>query len=370
VPARRAVNLAASVLLCSLLFAPRSRGSAEPASPPCPPSPAIAQLTWAPKETIRRFAPGSDNFPLTWADDDALYTTFGDGRGFQPLLPTKLSLGFARITGSPDNFTAANVRSPTGEQLGDGRRGPKGWGLLCVNGVLYLWTGHADRNGAQAQLAWSKDHAKTWTFADWKFPEFGLIGFVNHGRDNASAPDDFAYAYSHDHPRADTPADQFILMRVPDDRITDRTAYEFFTGLDAGGNPTWSPDGSRRRPVFEHEEACLRSAMTYNPGIKRYLWWQHVPRPPGPPTAATPASKAASASTTPQPRGAPGPPFTSPTCGTSAPANTATSPPSGSAPTASPSTSSSPATTNSPSARRSSRSRGNPESGITSTGGW
>jgi hypothetical protein len=283
VPARRAVNLAASVLLCSLLFAPRSRGSAEPASPPCPPSPAIAQLTWAPKETIRRFAPGSDNFPLTWADDDALYTTFGDGRGFQPLLPTKLSLGFARITGSPDNFTAANVRSPTGEQLGDGRRGPKGWGLLCVNGVLYLWTGHADRNGAQAQLAWSKDHAKTWTFADWKFPEFGLIGFVNHGRDNASAPDDFAYAYSHDHPRADTPADQFILMRVPDDRITDRTAYEFFTGLDAGGNPTWSPDGSRRRPVFEHEEACLRSAMTYNPGIKRYLWWQHVPRPPGSP---------------------------------------------------------------------------------------
>jgi hypothetical protein len=126
----------------------------------------------------------------------------------------KLSLGFARITGTPDNFTGVNVRSDA-EQLGQGRAGKKGWGILCVEGVLYLWLGHANNKGATAQLAWSRDHAKTWTFGDWTFAEFGLMGFVNFGRNYAGARDEFVYAYSHDGPHADTPADRFILMRVP-----------------------------------------------------------------------------------------------------------------------------------------------------------
>jgi hypothetical protein len=33
--------------------------------------------------------------------------------------------------------------------------------------------------------------------------------------------------------------------------------------------------------VFEHRDACLRSAMTYNAGVERYLWWQAIPQPPG-----------------------------------------------------------------------------------------
>jgi hypothetical protein len=52
------------------------------ATPPYPSSPLIAGIEWAPLETIVRRAKGSDNFPLTWSDDDALYTTFGDGWGY------------------------------------------------------------------------------------------------------------------------------------------------------------------------------------------------------------------------------------------------------------------------------------------------
>ena len=40
------------------------------AAPLPPKSPAIESLTWAPKNTIIRKANGSDNWPLTWADDD------------------------------------------------------------------------------------------------------------------------------------------------------------------------------------------------------------------------------------------------------------------------------------------------------------
>jgi hypothetical protein len=33
--------------------------------------------------------------------------------------------------------------------------------------------------------------------------------------------------------------------------------------------------------VFKHPGSCLRSAMTWSPAIKRYLWWQQIPAPPG-----------------------------------------------------------------------------------------
>lgn len=258
-----------------------SSAQGQSSAAPCPPSPVIAGIHWAPLETIVRRARGSDNFPLTWSDDDALYTTYGDGFGFEPFVPAKLSLGLARITGMPEDLRGVNLRSNSIEQFGDGRKGRKGWGLLSVKGVLYLWMGHADRNGGQAQLAWSKDHGATWSYADWRFEEFGLVGFVNFGKDYARARDAFVYSYSHDGSRADTPADRFILMRAHQDRIARREAWEFFVRRDEDGLPVWSQDIRRRGAVFEHRDACLRSAITYNAGIRRYLWWQAIPQPPG-----------------------------------------------------------------------------------------
>ena len=207
--------------------------------------------------------------------DDALYTTWGDGTGFPPKVEKKLSLGFARVTGTPDDFTGVNVRSEA-EQLGDGRKGKKGWGLLSVEGTLYLWVGHADKNGSMAQLAWSEDHARTWTFADWKFDEFGLVGFVNYGKDYQGGRDSYVYCYSHDGPRADTPADRFVLMRVPKGKLTERAAWEFLERVDGV-----AADVRRRGAVFENPDGCLRSSMTYCSGLRRYLWWQQVPQPKG-----------------------------------------------------------------------------------------
>jgi hypothetical protein len=238
----------------------------------------IASIEWAPADTILRAARDGDNWPVTWADDDALYTTWGDGTGFLPKVERKLSCGFARITGGPSDFRGANIRSEA-EQLGSGRLGKKGWGILSVGGTLYLWLGHADKNGAAAQLAWSRDRARTWTFADWQFAEFGLMGFVNFGRDYAGARDDFVYCYSHDGSRADTPSDRFVLLRVPRDRLTERETWEFFVGDDAEGEPVWTGDIRRRGAIFTNPDGCLRSAMTYNSGLKRYLWWQQVPQP-------------------------------------------------------------------------------------------
>lgn len=180
----------------------------------------------------------------------------------------------------PPDFRGENIRS-SAEQLGQGRDGLKGWGLLAIDDTLYLWFGHADHKGGRAQLAWSRDRAVTWTFAAWQFAEFGLVGFVNYGRAYAGARDDFVYMYSHDSPLADTPADRFILMRAPKSRVAERAAYEFFAGRAAAGTPQWTHDIARRVAVFENRDGCLRSAMTYNAGLRRYLWWQHIPQPPG-----------------------------------------------------------------------------------------
>ena len=131
-----------------------------------------------------RKAHDSDNWPLTWADDDHLYTAYGDGTGFVPKVPEKLSLGLARIEGGPDDFLGINIRSPTCERKGNGKNGLKASGLLMVDGILYLWA----RNAGNAQLAWSSDHGLTWTWADWKFTtSFGCPTFLNFGRNYAGA---------------------------------------------------------------------------------------------------------------------------------------------------------------------------------------
>jgi CubicO group peptidase (beta-lactamase class C family) len=242
--------------------------------PPYPPSPVIKAVKWAPAGTIVRKAKGSDNWPLTWADDGHLYTAYGDGNGFEPGIPDKLSLGFARIEGGPADFAGVNLRSTSGERRGDGRAGKKASGMLMVDGVLYLWA----RNAGNAQLARSSDHGRTWQWSDWRLTaSFGCPTFLNFGRDYDGARDDYVYIYSHDNSDAYQAADRMVLARVPRGRIGDRAAYEFFEGRDGRNRPVWTRDIARRGAVFTHRGRCYRSGISYDAGLKRYLWCQVLP---------------------------------------------------------------------------------------------
>jgi CubicO group peptidase (beta-lactamase class C family) len=235
---------------------------------PYPPSPVIKAVAWADEKNIVRHAPGSDNWPITWGDDDALYTAYGDGNGFKPFVPEKLSLGFARVKGSPVGIAGENIRSGTGEQKGDGPSGRKASGLLMIDGTLFMWA----RNAGNSQLAWSTDHAKTWEWSDWKFTEsFGCPMFLNFGRDYAGARDNFVYVYSPDVNTAYQPADHLVLARVPKERIRERDAYEFFVRVEPNGEVVWSHDIANRGAVFSNPGAVCRSHVTYHPALKRYL---------------------------------------------------------------------------------------------------
>jgi CubicO group peptidase (beta-lactamase class C family) len=233
-------------------------------------SPLIKTIEWAPPQTIIRLAKGSDNWPLTWADDDALYTAYGDGNGFEPLVKTKLSLGLAKVSGAPPEIRGVNIRSETAEAIGEGKQGRKASGILCVDGVLYLLV----RNATNSQLGWSADHGTTWTWADWRFTEsFGCPTFLNFGKNYAGARDKYVHVYSHDNDSAYKRADRFVLARVPKEQLRERDAWEFFVRLD-GNVPEWTRDIRQRGAVFENPGACYRSGISYNAPLKRYLWCQ------------------------------------------------------------------------------------------------
>jgi hypothetical protein len=241
---------------------------------PYPASEIIKGVEWAPPAKIVRKAAGSDNWPITWADDGHLYTAYGDGRGFTPQVDKKLSLGFAKIIGGPADFRGVNIRSETGERTGEGANGPKASGMICINGILYMLV----RNVGNSQVAWSDDHAATWNWCDWKFEtSFGAPTFLNFGANYAGRLDDFVYIYSPDSDSAYVPAGRMVLARVPLDALRERRAYEFLKSFDEFGRPVWTPHIRDRGAVFINPQRCWRSGISYNAGLKRYLWCQVLP---------------------------------------------------------------------------------------------
>jgi hypothetical protein len=253
-----------------------SRQQSQIVAAPYPQSSVIARIEWAPAREIIRLAPGSDTWPLTWADDGHLYTAYGDGWGFEPKIEKKVSLGLARVEGFPPEIRGVNLRSGI-EEPGAGPRGRKASGMLMVDGTLYMFLRNADRQGQRSRVVWSADRGKTWSEADWTFETFGYPTFLNFGQNYAGARDAFVYVVSHDNPSAYEAADRFILMRVPKGRIHERNAYEFFVKRDGQNRPVWTRRIDERGAVFEHAGRCYRSGISYNAGLRRYLWTQIVP---------------------------------------------------------------------------------------------
>lgn len=234
---------------------------------PAPPSPLIAGIRFAPADSIVCSAMDSDNWPITWGNDGRLYTAYGDGRGFEPYIDKKLSLGFAAVQGNPPEHRGVNIRSATGERDGDGAKGLKASGLMMAEGMLYMWV----RNAGNVQLAWSADRGVTWQWG-FKFERsFGSPSFLNFGKDNLDAPEEYVYTYSQDGDSAYSPSDSVILARVKLKKIKEQKEWEFFAGLDDKGKPRWTKNLELRKPVFEDKGRCERVDAVWHPGLRKVL---------------------------------------------------------------------------------------------------
>ena len=245
---------------------------------PYPPSPVIAEISFDFSSRDRR-APGSDNWPITWADDGHQYAAWGDGGGFGGTNSDgRVSLGVARIEGSSDNYRGYNVWGGKNAENPPQFTG-KSYGILSAGRTLYMWV-TPDSSVEEARLCYSTNHGATWTRADWAFKQsdgFVLPSFCQFGKAYSGARDSYVYIYAVHLQNASVPLGiqkpgEIDLMRVRRDRITDRGAYEFFAGLGTGSRPTWTQDPAKRRPVFQDPNGvgwCV--SVSYNAGLRRYL---------------------------------------------------------------------------------------------------
>lgn len=251
------------------------------ATSPYPPSPVIrsVEFDWS---THKREAPGSDNWQLTWADDDHLYGAWGDGGGFGGTNSDgRVSLGVARIEGSPDNYRGVNIWGGK-NALAPAQVDGKSWGMICIGGVLYMWVvpgSPLEIMQREARLYESRDHGKTWRPADWAFTRdehLSIPTICQFGRNYSGARDRFVYHYFID-PR-DQKSDTIqrpgtvYLARCDRRKVMDRSAYQFFAGI-VRGKLEWTADVARKQPVFEDRSNGVGWVMsvTYNAGLRRYL---------------------------------------------------------------------------------------------------
>lgn len=68
-------------------------------------------------------------------------------------------------------------------------------------------------------------------------------------------------------------ADQVYLARVTPspDTINDIRSYEFFAGHDTGGQPEWTSDFAKIKPLIEWNNHMGCVTATYVPGLRKYL---------------------------------------------------------------------------------------------------
>jgi hypothetical protein len=232
-----------------------------------------------------RQALGSDLWPITWADDGNLYTSWGDGIGFgavdseEQWGPDRAAVGFSRIEGFPPDFTAKNVWGGKDAEAMATFPG-KVHGIISIDGVIYMVVTEQDA-WMRGKVGKSIDYGRTWTFesgaftgSDWTFDEpggaFAAPAILQFGRNYEGALDDFVYLYSEKVREVFDP--DILLARVPKDRIMDRAFYEFFAGTNSKGEPVWTKDIQKAEPVFTDPNGVGWGMLAiFHPQTGRYL---------------------------------------------------------------------------------------------------
>ncbi len=253
-----------------------------------PPSPVIESI-YLDGDPIQPFRSSGDLWMTTWADDDCLYSGWGDGYGVERrnVLDRRRiensDCGIAKFSGKLPNIRAEErcYLAPTIEpDVND-----KPSSLLFIDGLLYghfhsplgdPWIGYA---------AYSDDYGATWKrsgfWREWETPgenaspwtadrnsRFRCMFFINMGRNYELNEDGYVYSLAigseYDW------AGGVCLARVPKNQILIYSSYEYFTGL-VNNEPQWSISQFNANPILGVHSIEQGSVM-YHPYLKRYLF--------------------------------------------------------------------------------------------------
>ncbi|QGQ98179.1 hypothetical protein EHS13_26475 [Paenibacillus psychroresistens] len=216
-------------------------------------------------------ASDGDLWASCWADDDNLYASNGDGKGFSIGGPF-VDIAMNRISGSPGSLTGTTINAGSISQTwgSTATYNRKPTGMVCVDNNLYVAVQDLNKNfndAPAATIAKSTNHGTTWTWnttAPMFNNLFTTIMFLDYGKNNINAPDSYIYAYGLDYNWRDsfnnsvTDPTKLFLARVPKTSIQNRSTWEFYTG-DLNGNATWSTNISLKTPVLQDDHLIYQS---------------------------------------------------------------------------------------------------------------
>ena len=269
-----------------------------------------------------------DLWPVTWADNDKLYTAFGDGTGMDGCYPTLLldepdefdeaynevtpgcfvpkepdneycqvfgecsqcrpqclytPVGLVELTGPVPDFAPCDGSDqcvvsrhiPYGD-LRVYQHSDKPSSLLFLDGQLIMPLHYPPGEPTQGYLAYSDDYGRTWTQVEgspWgEESPFKVLMFINMGQAYGLNRDGYVYALGIGDEIASPPQRQEIyLARAPVDQVLDYDAYRYFAGLQPGGAPIWSAQESEAAPLPGLYTLAQGAAM-YHPGLDRFLF--------------------------------------------------------------------------------------------------
>lgn len=268
--------------------------------------------------TVRTDSDG-DLWPAAWADDGALYTANGDGRGFSSAPWADIVVN--RIEGTPEEgligerLIASELvapiwgdpaeynRKPTGIVAVDGNGDGRDELYLAVQDLRMPPSPDAFNDAPTATIVRSDDYGRTWTWPEepmFTDHVFTTVMFLDLGQSNAFADvvepggESYVYAYGMDHNWRDSFSDvvpdpvDLYLARVPVGAIQDREAWEFFAGA-SGETPQWSTAVEDRVAVLTDERRVYpelaadidgprnstvisQGGIVYDAPIERYLY--------------------------------------------------------------------------------------------------
>jgi hypothetical protein len=268
-------------------------------------------------DTIQRLGGNGDNWYSTWAADGSLYIALCDGMGFVGTDRQVYNSRLYRVEGNPQTGVTFHDVPEYPELVVDFDVDPPqtryyGFGTLAVDGAIYQYmdtfsdplTPENIARGWEfngAKLIYSPDGGATWHNQDGSTPvryegwderskdtlvffrepdlTFSLHSILQMGRDYSLNTDGYVYVYAPDGVTEGT-MNRLVMFRVPKDRILHRDAYEYFAGLDAAGDATWSSELADRAAVHTFPSGWVNTgahpyawqpSITYNPGLGTYL---------------------------------------------------------------------------------------------------
>lgn len=302
-----------------------------------PRSSLITGLEWtSPRTSCPMPGMHGDTHPMAWADDDEIYMSAGDPNwavidGVRrsvlwnesvpkpEIYPHVGGLDVEKLTGYGAEFGVEQVNTMPGF-MGPGGFGAKPSGMICVKGSLYLAAqnllgkkpaprGENSQHGSDATIIRSDDYGKswypdiepiltdfenalydrvTWTWANppeertsWKGwtpmfpgPLFGGPTFIQYGRNNEQAIDEYIYAISGD--QWDN-GSELRVGRVHQDHIIERDAWTW-ANVSNDGTVSWVTSPELAEPVLSIHKHIGLPEMFYLPSLQRYVlltWGLH-----------------------------------------------------------------------------------------------